>query len=104
MLEERLCSVTDIEPGQALRFALGKTPICLARIDDDFYAVGDTCSHAKISLSEGELHTDTLEIECWKHGSCFSLIDGTPNTLPATQPVPVYEVRIDGDDVLVVIA
>jgi len=104
MLEERLCSVTEIAPGEARRFAFGKTPICLVRIEDDFYAVGDTCSHAKISLSEGEVHTDTLAIECWKHGSCFSLIDGTPNTLPATQPVPVYEVRIDGDDVLVVIA
>jgi 3-phenylpropionate/trans-cinnamate dioxygenase ferredoxin subunit len=103
MLEERLCSVSDIASGEAKRFALGKTPVCLVRIDDDFYAIGDTCSHAKISLSEGEIHADDLEIECWKHGSCFSLVDGTPNTLPATQPVPVYEVRIDGSDILVVI-
>ena len=104
MLEERLCAVTDLDPGESRRFAFGKTPICLVRVADDFYAVGDTCSHAKISLSEGEVHPDTLEVECWKHGSCFSLLDGTPNTLPATQPVPVYEVRIDGDDVLVVIS
>lgn len=104
MLEERLCSINDIKPGESRRFDFGKTPICLVRIDDDYYAIGDTCSHAKISLSEGEVHTDTLEVECWKHGSCFSLIDGTPNTLPATQPVPVYDVRIDGDDVLVVIS
>jgi 3-phenylpropionate/trans-cinnamate dioxygenase ferredoxin subunit len=104
MLEERLCSITDLAPGESRRFDFGKTPICLVRIEDDFYAVGDTCSHAKISLSEGEVHADTLEVECWKHGSCFSLVDGTPNTLPATQPVPVYDVRIDGDDVLVVIS
>ncbi len=104
MLEERLCSINDIKPGESRRFDFGKTPICLVRIDDDYYAIGDTCSHAKISLSEGEVHEDSLEVECWKHGSCFSLIDGTPNTLPATQPVPVYEVRIDGDDVLVVIS
>jgi 3-phenylpropionate/trans-cinnamate dioxygenase ferredoxin subunit len=104
MLEERLCSINDIKPGESRRFDFGKTPICLVRIDDDYYAIGDTCSHAKISLSEGEVHADSLEVECWKHGSCFSLIDGTPNTLPATQPVPVYEVRIDGDDVLVVIS
>ena len=104
MLEERLCAVSDLSPGESRRFDFGKTPICLVRIDDDFYAVGDTCSHAKISLSEGEVYPDSREIECWKHGSCFSLIDGTPSTLPATQPVPVYEVRIDGDDVLVVIS
>jgi 3-phenylpropionate/trans-cinnamate dioxygenase ferredoxin subunit len=104
MLEERLCSVTDIASGEAKRFDFGRTPICLVRIDDEFFAIGDTCSHAKISLSEGEVYADSRRIECWKHGSCFSLIDGQPDTLPATQPVPVYEVRIDGDDVLVVIS
>ena len=101
MLEERLCSVTDIEPGQALRFAFGKTPVCLVRIDDDFYAIGDTCSHAKISLSEGEIHAESLEIECWKHGSCFSLVDGQPHALPATKATPVFTVKIEGDDVFV---
>ena len=43
-----------------------------------------------VSLSEGEVHCDTKELECWKHGSAFSLETGRPNTLPATQPVPVY--------------
>ncbi len=47
------------------------------------------------------MHADSLEIECWKHGSCFSLVSGDPNSLPATRPEPVYEVRVDGDDVLV---
>jgi 3-phenylpropionate/trans-cinnamate dioxygenase ferredoxin subunit len=41
------------------------------------------------------------EIECPQHGSAFSLESGEPLTLPATQPVPVYEVRVQGDDVLV---
>ncbi len=43
------------------------------------------------------------EIECPKHGSTFSLTTGEPQTLPATQPVPVYAVRVDGDDVLVTV-
>ena len=73
------------------------------RCGDDFYAIGDTCSHANVSLSEGEVLCDDREIECWKHGSTFSLVDGEPQTLPATQPVPVYEVRLDGDDVVVVV-
>jgi 3-phenylpropionate/trans-cinnamate dioxygenase ferredoxin subunit len=33
---------------------------------------------------------DEKELECWKHGSAFSLVTGEPSTLPATQPVPVY--------------
>lgn len=101
--EARLCGVEDVLPGEARRFDVGKVPVCLARIEDDWYAINDICTHQKISLSEGEMHPETLEIECWKHGSCFSLVNGRPNTLPATKAVATYAVRIDGDDVLVVI-
>ena len=102
-MEERVCSVTDLQPGEARRFDLGKLHIAIVRVGDDWYAIGDTCTHQNVSLADGEVHPDTLEIECWKHGSCFSLVDGTPNTLPATRPVAVYDVRIDDDDVLVVL-
>ena len=77
--------------------------IAVVRLDDDFYAVGDTCTHQNISLSEGEVHADELELECWKHGSSFSLETGEPNSLPATRPVPVFELRRDGDDLWVVV-
>ncbi|WP_366515033.1 Rieske 2Fe-2S domain-containing protein, partial [Microbacterium sp.] len=40
-------------------------------------------------------------LECWAHGSAFSLRTGHPLNLPAFEPVPVYEVVIDGDDVLI---
>ena len=46
-----------------------------------------------ISLSEGEVVADDHQLECWKHGSAFSLETGEPTSLPATQPVPVYEVE-----------
>ena len=98
---ERLCAVGDVAPGEAKRFDLGDVRLAVVRIDDDWYAIGDQCTHQDISLAEGEVHTDELELECWKHGSCFSLTDGSPSTLPATKPVPVYEVRVDGDDVYV---
>ena len=50
-------------------------PIAVVRIDDDVYAIGDSCSHANVSLSEGEVWCDEREIECPKHGSTFSLDD-----------------------------
>ena len=100
---ERLCSKDEIQSGEARRFEIGKHHICLVRIGDDFYAVSDTCSHEDYSLSEGEVLDDVCEIECWKHGSTFSLVDGKPQSLPATKAVPTYDVRVEGDDVLVVI-
>jgi 3-phenylpropionate/trans-cinnamate dioxygenase ferredoxin subunit len=101
MTIERLCSVQDLPDGQARLFVLGDTPICVVRILDRVFAIGDTCSHAEISLSEGEVLVDECEIECWKHGSSFSLETGEPLTLPATRPVPTYPVRIDDGDVYV---
>ena len=98
---ERLCRVDDLAPGTARRFDVGRHRIALVRIGDDFYAVGDRCSHADFSLSEGEVWPDELEIECWKHGSTFSLKTGEPQSLPATRPVPVYDVRVQGDEVWV---
>jgi 3-phenylpropionate/trans-cinnamate dioxygenase ferredoxin subunit len=97
---ERLCAVDDVAPGTAERFVVGKHKVCLVRIDDDFYAIGDVCSHADVSLSEGEVDAETKHIECWKHGSCFSLETGDPDTLPATRPVPTYAVRVEDGDVL----
>jgi 3-phenylpropionate/trans-cinnamate dioxygenase ferredoxin subunit len=104
MPETRLCSVKDVPVNEARRFEIGKRqPIAVVHLEDGWYAVGDICTHQKISLSEGEVHPETHQIECWKHGSCFSLVDGTPHSLPATRPVPVYEIRLEGDDVMVVI-
>jgi 3-phenylpropionate/trans-cinnamate dioxygenase ferredoxin subunit len=99
----RLCSKDAIAPGTAGRFDVGEHRIAVVRIGDNFYALGDTCSHADFSLSEGDVWEDELEIECPKHGSTFSLITGEPQTLPATQPVPVYTVQVDGDDLSVVL-
>ena len=98
----RVCAREDLAPGTARCFAVNGERVAVVRINDDFYAIGDTCSHADFSLSEGDVWADELEIECPKHGSTFSLTTGEPQTLPATQPVPVYEVIVDGDDVKVV--
>ncbi len=99
--EQRLCGIDDVAKGSAERFLIGAHKICLVRFGDEFYAIGDTCSHAEVSLSEGELDEETLHIECWKHGSCFSLVTGIPDVLPATKPVPVYQVWVEGNDVMV---
>jgi 3-phenylpropionate/trans-cinnamate dioxygenase ferredoxin subunit len=98
---QRLGKVDDVAPNTAKRFDVGKTRICVVRIGDDFYAIGDRCSHADFSLAEGEIWADDKEIECWKHGSTFSLVTGQPQSLPATVPVPVYAVRVEGDDLIV---
>ena len=98
----RVCARSTISRRvRRARFDVDGHRIALVRIGDDFYAIGDTCSHADYSLSEGDVWDDECEIECPKHGSTFSLKTGEPQTLPATQPVPVYDVVVEGDDVKV---
>jgi 3-phenylpropionate/trans-cinnamate dioxygenase ferredoxin subunit len=95
--------LADLTPGTATRVVVPGHRICVVRIGDDVYAIGDTCSHAEVSLSEGEVYADAREIECDKHGSLFSLETGEALTLPATQPVPVYDAKVvDGQIVVVV--
>jgi len=100
----RVCARDDLAPGTARAFDVNGARVAVVRIGDDFYALGDTCSHADFSLAEGDVWEDELEIECPKHGSTFSLQTGEPQTLPATQPVPVYEVVVEADDVKVVVS
>ena len=98
---QRVCALADLTSGEARRFEIGGRSVAVVRIDDDVYAIGDTCSHADVSLSEGEVLAEEREIECWKHGSTFSLLDGEPQSLPAVRPVPVYGARVEGDDVFI---
>ena len=66
---------------------------------EGFFAIRDVCSHGEVPLSEGEVDGPTLE--CYMHGSRFDLRTGEPLELPATQPVPIYPVRLDGTDIYV---
>ena len=90
-----VCAVDELPAGTARRVDVGKHRIAVVRCDDDVYAIGDRCTHADISLSEGDVHCANRTIECWKHGSEFSLVDGQPQSFPATRPTPVYEAGID---------
>ena len=91
----------DLTPGTATKVVVDGVSVALVRIGDDVYAIGDTCSHANVSLSDGEVWCDEKQIECPRHSSAFSLESGVPATLPATQPVPVFEVSVVGGDVVV---
>ncbi|MEL7208132.1 MAG: non-heme iron oxygenase ferredoxin subunit [Actinomycetota bacterium] len=99
----RLCARDELAAGEARRFDVDGHRIALVRIGDEYHAVGDRCTHADISLAEGEVDAEECTIECWKHGSTFSLLTGEPQTLPATKPTPVHDVELDGEDVVVVI-
>jgi 3-phenylpropionate/trans-cinnamate dioxygenase ferredoxin subunit len=95
----RACATSDLEPGTAIAVSVDGVDVAVVRDGEDFYAVYDECSHAAIALSEGDVEGD--QIECWLHGSRFDLRTGKPTNLPATEPVAIYPVKVQGSDVLV---
>ena len=103
MTSHSLFPLAEISPGTARKVVIGDREIALVRIDDDVYAIGDTCSHADVSLSEGFVEADECMIECSRHGALFNLQTGEPESLPAVRPGPVYDVSVvDGQVTLVI--
>ena len=96
----RVCGLGELTVGSAAAADIHGRRVSIVRTADrEVHAVDDTCSHANVSLSEGEV--DGCTLECWLHGSRFSLVTGQPTGLPATIPIAVHDVRIEGDDVLI---
>jgi len=95
----RVCPLSDLAEGGARRFEVDGVPVAVVRIGDDVHAIHDVCSHADVALSDGVVWCEMRQIECIRHGSAFNLVTGSPDTLPATQPVPVYEARVVGGEV-----
>jgi len=97
----RAVPVADVPENGAVRVTIDGRPVAIVRSNGEIYAIHDVCSHAQVALSEGEIEDGT--IECWLHGSRFDLASGRPTGLPATEPVPVYPVKIESDDVCVAV-
>jgi 3-phenylpropionate/trans-cinnamate dioxygenase ferredoxin subunit len=97
MAGQRIGAAAELVENQATRVVLDGIPIAVVKDSGgEIHAIGDTCTHGEISLSEGFVEDQTLE--CWAHGSQFSLVTGQPLNLPAYEPVPDFSVEIiDGD-------
>ena len=102
MAAHPVCSVSDVAEGSAHRVVVDGTPIAVVHTEGKWFAVSDICSHADVSLAEGEV--DGCTLECWLHGSRFDLRTGQPSGPPATTPVPVYPVSVEGETVFVSVA
>ena len=90
---------SDLEPGEVMYVEVGNDPVALINLAGEFFAVSDVCTHEEASLSDGEVVGD--EIECPLHGGAFEIRTGLPANLPVVVPVETYEVRTEGEKVLV---
>lgn len=102
MAERRFVKVAqmgELSPGEMKTVEIGHDRILLANVDGNIYACDGICSHAYASLSEGDLNG--AEVECPLHGSNFNVITGEALTPPAEERLRLFEVRIQGQDIMV---
>ena len=96
---KRIASVNDLNDGEAKKIEIDDKAIALFRIDGEYFATDDTCTHEKASLSEGEI--DNKTVTCPHHGARFNIKTGQAMTLPAMFPVKTYQIKIDGNDIMI---
>ena len=97
MALHRVCRMSELGPGQVKR--IDEPPIAVFNVNGTLFAIGDICTHAEASLSEGHIDGDT--VECPLHGACFDLRTGEALTPPAIDPVQTFAVVLQNNDVYV---
>ncbi|MGW6449950.1 non-heme iron oxygenase ferredoxin subunit [Lentzea sp. NPDC055074] len=95
----KVCALSSLDDRKPFAATVDDVDVVLVREGERVHALADLCSHAAVSLSEGEV--TRKGIECWLHGSCFDLETGKPSSPPASEPVDVYAVDIRDGDVFV---
>ncbi|MBN1221506.1 MAG: non-heme iron oxygenase ferredoxin subunit [Anaerolineae bacterium] len=94
----KVAKTSDLASGEKMLVEYDEEDVGLFNIDGEFYAISDVCTHDNGPLVEGEL--DGEWIICPRHGARFNVKTGQ-QTMPAFAPVPLYEVKIEGDDILI---
>ncbi|HPB44834.1 MAG: non-heme iron oxygenase ferredoxin subunit [Microthrixaceae bacterium] len=100
----RLCRLDEIDDGGMARFELDGFNLAVIRIEDKVYGLEDRCSHQNVPLSTGEVDTDECLVVCTKHGAAFDVETGEALILPATRPVPTYDLAVEDGEVLLVLS
>jgi 3-phenylpropionate/trans-cinnamate dioxygenase ferredoxin component len=95
----RVCGLSELIERAPFAAEVDGTPMVIIKTGGEVFALAEFCTHEEVSLADGEVYDHT--VECWLHGSCFSLRTGQPTGPPATTPLATYPVRVDGDDVFV---
>ena len=95
----RVADVSEVPPGEMKAVKLGGREILLVNVDGIIHACDNWCNHQRYRLSAGDVEGE--EVRCDLHGSKFNVVTGEATNPPATEPLKVFEVRLDGSDVLI---
>jgi 3-phenylpropionate/trans-cinnamate dioxygenase ferredoxin component len=99
--ELEVAAADAFPPGSSKIVRDGNLWIGVYNCGGTLYAIEDRCSHDDGPLCEGDWDQDECRVICPRHGSAFDLATGTPRSLPATEPVEIYPVKVVNGSVVV---
>jgi len=97
----KVAKKSEIAPGEIKSFVAGNEVIAVCNVEGNFYAIKDECTHMEFPLSDGLLEEET--VTCAYHGAAFNVKTGEALCLPAIESVETYELRVNGDDIYILI-
>ncbi len=99
----KVCNNDSVGNGDLVGFDYDGKEILIAKVQDKIYATDRICTHQYADLSSGFLNEEEKTITCPLHLSVFKLENGIPQNPPAELPLKTYEVKIENNDVYVLI-
>ncbi|MCP8316584.1 MAG: non-heme iron oxygenase ferredoxin subunit [archaeon] len=95
----RVASVKDVSERRMIGVKIDRKDIMIANLGGRFYAMGNRCTHQGCLLSKGTLEEEKVSCPC--HFSVFDVKTGKVIRPPALKPQPTYEVKVQGNDILI---
>lgn len=95
----KVAETEDVQVSQMMAVEVNDERICLANVNGKYYAIGNVCTHMGGPLAEGKL--EDYIVQCPWHGSRFDIRSGKVVRPPAMKPEPIYEVKVESNDVLI---
>ncbi len=95
-----IARLEDLPPGSSKLVEYGIYRIAVFNLDGEIYALEDMCTHDGGPLATGRI-VEGCQVECPRHGARFDIKTGNAMCMPAFMPTPTYEVKIEGDEILI---
>ena len=99
MAWKAVAKFSDLPEDEGVCVVVEGRKVALFKVEDEVFAIDDTCSHAEAQLSQGFVEDCT--VECPLHQACFDLRTGAALSAPATEPVNTYSVKVEQGDVFI---
>tara|TARA_A100001037_G_scaffold185176_1_gene165907 strand:- start:1837 stop:2172 length:336 start_codon:yes stop_codon:yes gene_type:complete len=94
-----VATTSEISEDEPKAVSIGRLDVGIYKLDGEFYAIDDICTHAYAMMTDG--YIEDGQIECPLHGACFDIKTGKALTAPATIDLRPYPIKVEGDQISV---